>query len=223
MSDNEDTPDKEEEGFTRKAGQPLDNPKAEQFCREFIIDMNATQAYIRAGYSSRGANGNAARLIASDSILDRIAELKAESLARVVRKLNPMELEIKADKVLGEMASMAYVDMSDYYSVDDKGQIYFDFKYLKESGLARNIRKIKYKEMTAQMVVEAGIELPRVVFGVEIELWDKPKTSESLMKHLGLLKEKVEVEGLADIVAALQAGRARVAKESQAVKEGKKE
>lgn len=73
------------------------------------------------------------------------------------------------------------------------------------------------------MVVEAGIELPRVVFAVEIELWDKPRTAEGLMKHLGLLKEKVEVEGLSDIVAALQAGRARVAEESRAAKEGKKE
>ena len=50
-------------------------PKQEQFCQEYIIDLNATQAYIRAGYAKKGAYTNAHRLIVKDHVSSRIAEL----------------------------------------------------------------------------------------------------------------------------------------------------
>ena len=52
--------------------------KQENFCREYIIDCNASQAAIRAGYSARGVNASSARLLANVSIKQRIAELMAE-------------------------------------------------------------------------------------------------------------------------------------------------
>lgn len=50
--------------------------KQEAFCREYLIDLNATQAAIRAGYSHRTANEQGARLLANVSIQGRISELK---------------------------------------------------------------------------------------------------------------------------------------------------
>lgn len=52
--------------------------KQDMFCREYLIDLNATQAAIRAGYSVRTANRIAAQNLSKLDIQNRIAELKAQ-------------------------------------------------------------------------------------------------------------------------------------------------
>jgi phage terminase small subunit len=52
--------------------------KQELFAREFIVDLNATQAAIRAGYSEKSSRNQGARMMANDDILTRIAALKAD-------------------------------------------------------------------------------------------------------------------------------------------------
>ncbi|MEH5098969.1 terminase small subunit [Atlantibacter hermannii] len=56
--------------------------KQEMFCREYLIDLNATQAAIRAGYSDGSARNQAHRLMTNDDILQRIAELNQDRLKR---------------------------------------------------------------------------------------------------------------------------------------------
>lgn len=72
--------------------------KQELFAREFIVDLNATQAVIRAGFSEKSARNQAYRLMTNDDILDRIAELKAErneqvgvDAAYVLRRLTEID------------------------------------------------------------------------------------------------------------------------------------
>jgi len=72
--------------------------KQELFAREFIKDLNATQAAIRAGYSEKSSRNQGARMMANDDILDRIAELKAErneqvgvDAAYVLRRLTEID------------------------------------------------------------------------------------------------------------------------------------
>lgn len=55
------------------------NAKQKRFCDEYLVDCNATQAAIRAGYSARTANEQAARLLANVSIKAYIDE-KMEQL-----------------------------------------------------------------------------------------------------------------------------------------------
>lgn len=50
------------------------NAKQKRFCDEYLVDCNATQAAIRAGYSARTANEQAARLLANVSIKAYIDE-----------------------------------------------------------------------------------------------------------------------------------------------------
>lgn len=57
--------------------------KQEMFCREYLIDLNATQAAIRAGYSERTANRVASENLSKLDIQSRIAELKQERQDRV--------------------------------------------------------------------------------------------------------------------------------------------
>ena len=52
--------------------------KQEMFCREYLIDLNATQAATRAGYSAKTANRTASENLSKPDILSRIAELKAQ-------------------------------------------------------------------------------------------------------------------------------------------------
>lgn len=66
-------------------------PKQEMFCREYLVNLNATQAAIRSGYSERTANEQGSRLLTKVSVQERIQELKKERACRV---------EVTADYVL---------------------------------------------------------------------------------------------------------------------------
>jgi phage terminase small subunit len=50
--------------------------KQKRFCEEYIIDLNATQAAIRAGYSEKTANEQASRLLANVNVSDYVATLQ---------------------------------------------------------------------------------------------------------------------------------------------------
>jgi len=54
------------------------NAKQEMFCREYLIDLNATQASIRAGYSEKTAKEIGCENLTKPHIYTFIAELKAE-------------------------------------------------------------------------------------------------------------------------------------------------
>ena len=58
--------------------------KQEMFCKEYIIDLNATQAAIRAGYSEKTANEQGCQNLAKLNIQERIAELKEDREKRLV-------------------------------------------------------------------------------------------------------------------------------------------
>jgi len=75
------------------------NPKQKRFCEEYIIDLNATQAAIRCGYSEKTADVQASRLLADVRIQRRIAALIAERTKNT---------DISAEKVLQGIASIAF-------------------------------------------------------------------------------------------------------------------
>lgn len=89
--------------------------KQEAFCREYLIDYNATQAAIRAGYSEKGANGQGTRLLANASIKSRLAELKAERDAEYENRLaGAMEIKaFLAAAMRGEIEEEVVVNIGD--------------------------------------------------------------------------------------------------------------
>ncbi|EJD6087672.1 terminase small subunit [Proteus mirabilis] len=80
------------------------NDKQEMFCREYLIDLNATQAAIRAGYSEKTANAQASRLLVNVNIQNRIKELKSNRNERV---------EVDADYVLKRLVEIDQMDVLD--------------------------------------------------------------------------------------------------------------
>lgn len=75
----------------------LANVRHEQFCREYLIDLNGTQAAIRAGYAAKSAKVTAARLLTNANVAARIAELRAARTART---------EVDADYVVANLRSV---------------------------------------------------------------------------------------------------------------------
>ncbi|POW56410.1 terminase small subunit [Candidatus Pantoea alvi] len=78
--------------------------KQEMFCREYLIDLNATQAAIRAGYSEKTSSEQGARLLANVSVQNRISELKAQRNDRI---------DVDADYVLKRLFEIDQMDVLD--------------------------------------------------------------------------------------------------------------
>ena len=78
--------------------------KHDQFCQEFVKDLNATQAAIRAGYSSRTARQQGSRLLTNVNIQSRIAELQAEIGERH---------RIDADNIIGKLEAVYQGSLED--------------------------------------------------------------------------------------------------------------
>ena len=58
--------------------------KQQRFCDEYLIDLNASQAAIRAGYSSKYANTNASKLLKITTIKDFLAQRMAEKESQLI-------------------------------------------------------------------------------------------------------------------------------------------
>ena len=72
--------------------------KQEMFCREYIVDLNATQAAIRAGYSEDTAAAIASQNLTKLNVASRVRELISGRAER---------LQVDADWVLGRLLEIS--------------------------------------------------------------------------------------------------------------------
>lgn len=88
--------------------------KHKRFCHEYIKDLNAAQAAIRAGYSAAGSNVNAHRIINRPEVKEYLKSI-----------MQPIEEEMKAtsERTLRELARLAFHDPGDYFKRDKKGNL----------------------------------------------------------------------------------------------------
>lgn len=85
--------------------------KQERFCREYIIDLNATQAAIRAGYSEKTAAEQGVRLLRNVKVKEKIQYLQRKLTKRV---------EITQENIVNELASIGFAEPSKYVRTTDK-------------------------------------------------------------------------------------------------------
>lgn len=145
--------------------------KRKRFCNEYLVDLNATQAAIRAGYSPKTANEQGARLLANVSVQEAIAKAMAERSRRT---------GVNQDRVIQELARIAFVNPQDVINPED-ASVREDAA---EDDLAC-IQSVKVKTMDGAK----GTSMER-----EVKLNDKMKALELLGKHLGMFKDKVELD-----------------------------
>ena len=74
-------------------------PKEGEFVAQYLIDLNATKAAIRAGYSEKSARTLAARLLAKVHIQDAIASARAELAVRTNRTVDDVMADIEKVRV----------------------------------------------------------------------------------------------------------------------------
>jgi phage terminase small subunit len=146
--------------------------KQKLFCEEYLIDLNATQAAIRAGYSVNSAREIGSENLTKPDIRAYIDKALAERSKRT---------GINADRVIQELAKIALLNITDVVNADDatiKGNAN------REDTAA--ILSVKVKTIPT----ENGEIVER-----EIKMNDKIKALELLGKHLGMFKDKVELSG----------------------------
>lgn len=157
--------------------------KQKRFAEEYLIDLNATQAAIRAGYSPKTANEQGARLLANVSVQEAIAKAMAERSRRT---------GVNQDRVIQELARIAFVNPQDVINPED-ASVREDAA---EDDLAC-IQSVKVKTMDGAK----GTSMER-----EVKLNDKMKALELLGKHLGMFKDKVELDTDMDLNITIDYG-----------------
>ena len=89
------------------------------FAHEYLVDLNATQAAIRAGYSARSARVQGVRMITNANISEFIDNAIAERLER---------LGLTADRVIEQWAAIVFASMGDFLTADEYGCPTWDFE-----------------------------------------------------------------------------------------------
>lgn len=174
------------------------NPKQKRFCAEYLIDLNAAQAAIRAGYSAKTARQIGQRLLTH---VDIQAEISRGMKAREERT------EITQDRVLQELAKIGFADARDVvnwgikevaFGFDDEG------KRLPpdQIGDATVVQYIPApfvepvnRDDLPPAVAKAVKKVALTTNGFTIEMHDKVGALQKIGDHLGMFRQKVEVSG----------------------------
>lgn len=146
--------------------------KQQRFVEEYLIDLNATQAAIRAGYKrSEYTDTNASKILENTSIREAIEKAMAERSKRT---------GINQDRVVQELARIAFVNPQEVINADD-GSVRGNAS--KDDLACIQAVKVKISESDKGKCTER-----------EVRLNDKMKALELLGKHLGMFTEKVDVD-----------------------------
>lgn len=143
--------------------------KQKRFCEEYLIDLNATQAAIRAGYSPDTAKAIGCENLTKPDIRAHIDLVMAERSRRT---------GVNADRVIRELAKIAFVNATDV--IDPKTAT------VKENALPEDTAAIQ--SVKVKTFGEDGLER-------EIKMADKLRALEMLGRHLGMFKDKLELSG----------------------------
>ena len=160
-------------------------PKQEAFGREYLIDLNATQAAIRAGYSARTASSQGERLLRNAEVAAFIQQAKAERAEAT---------GINAAWVLQRLAAEAEADLADLY--DEAGGLrpVADWPLIWRKGLVAGIKAIEERDETGAVVGMIR----------EVKLSDRVKRIELIGKHIDVqaFREQVAQTGAMTLVVS---------------------
>lgn len=156
------------------------NERQERFAQEYIIDLNATQAAIRAGYSEKTAYSIGQRLLKHVEIQERIQQAMKERATRT---------GITQDRVLREYARIAFFDPR---------------KLFDEDGNPINISELDEDTAAAiaglEVVQELNSETGRMSYTKKYKITNKLGALDSLAKHLGMFDGKQETHDSVTVV-----------------------
>lgn len=152
------------------------NPKQQRFVAEYLVNLNATQAAIKAGYSAKTAESQGSRLLSNAKVAALVAEGQAKRLDKA---------ELTAVRVLEELRRLAFSDLRRLFD---------------EQGNLRQIHELSAEDAACLASIEVVRENAQPGDGHmdnihKIKVYDKTKALDMLAKHFGLLVERVEHSG----------------------------
>ena len=142
--------------------------KRKRFVDEYCIDFNGTQAAIRAGYSSKTANEQAARLLAIVSVKKAVEERKSKIAE---------SSKLKASDVIDELRKIAFSDITQVMS------------------FSASKAKVKSSRKLSEDARKIVASVSQTQSGLTIKMHDKVKALELLGRYLNIFTDRVEVDG----------------------------
>lgn len=145
------------------------NARQQSFVNEYLVDLNGKAAAIRAGYSPRSAESIASELLRNPKVAASLAEAQAARADRV---------RVTADDVLRELSRLAFADPAKCFGPD---------------GRVLPIHEMPPEARAALAGLEVEEHPETGATTRKMKGWDKVRALELLAKHLGMLREKVEI------------------------------
>lgn len=152
------------------------NDKQMRFAKEYVLDLNTTQAAIRAGYSPRTSTVQGTRLLSNANVQKEIAKQM---------RFRANRTDIKADNVLKEIAKIAFSDIRNAMKWDSDYSASAVPSEEIDDNTAKSIQEITQREVHTREGVNRTMK---------IKFYDKAKALDMLMKHLNLYREFEEGE-----------------------------
>ncbi len=156
--------------------------KREEFCQQYLVDLNATQAAIRAGYSRKTARSQGQRLLTNVDIMARIEQLKDERAERT---------RVTQDKVLTELARLGFSNMRDFMEWGPSGVRIKSSDELSEDDSAA-VTQLKFTPGKGLFARDT----------IELKLGHKDSALRMLAEHVGLFDSTPDPGKLADTFLA---------------------
>ena len=151
-------------------------PREARFVDEYLLDLNGARAAVRAGYSARSARQLAARLLAKPSVRAEVDRRRQELAHRT---------GIEQERILDELASIAFSDMRDFATWGSDGV------------------KLKAGSDLPAGTSRCIAEIVQAPTGVRIRLHNKITALHALGRHFGMFREPFHVDPRVALAALL--------------------
>ena len=151
------------------------------FVSEYLVDLNATQAAIRAGYSKKTAQVIGAENLAKPIIATAICKAFDARAART---------EITQDEVMAELARIGFADIRDLFEWDEERVAYVPSENL-TADQAAAIAAVEAS--TVRFTDKEGNKTERIQ--LKLKTHDKLGALEKLGRHLGMFVNRHEHTG----------------------------
>jgi phage terminase small subunit len=150
--------------------------KQAKFCVEYLIDLNGTQAAIRAGYSENTARAIASENLSKPDIVEELNRLRGE-IAKTTK--------ITPERILQEYARIGFSDVRKTLGANGELKNPQDW----DDDTAASIAGVEVVTRTSGYGDDAAVEYVH-----KIKTWDKKAALDSMAKHLGMFDGKKGVE-----------------------------
>lgn len=172
-------------------------PKQQRFVAEYLLDLNATQAAVRAGYSAKTAHSAGPRLLANVEVARALEEaFKARS----------ERTEITQDRVLRELAKMGFSDIRKAVRWETReatpAEVLEDLEDQPHGGALK--RQLRTEVQVVTLVdsdkidpdtAAAIAEISQTKDGLRLKMHDKLGSLTQVGRHLGMFVDKTEHAG----------------------------